>query len=125
MRDDERWLQQLVLRRRLEQLELQKPDAVGIEYFNLERLQRATQHSHILKIGLCVLRIVPSDSLGHREPRERLTEINGLVLVNERGRSADAHRDVAHQRLGQVHQIAIVRVRPVELEHRELGIVAR
>ena len=36
-----------------------------------------------------------------------------------------ALRDVAQQRLGEVHQVAVVRVRLVELEHRELGVVPR
>ena len=34
-------------------------------------------------------------------------------------------RDVAQQRLGEVHQVAVVPVGRVELQHRELGVVPR
>src|SRR5207237_5661204 len=33
------------------------------------------------------------------------------------------HRDLDHQLVGQFHQVAIIPIRFVELEHRELGVV--
>ena len=38
-------------------------------------------------------------------------------------RAVDLHRDELHQLFGQIHQVVIVRVCLVELEHGELGVV--
>ena len=65
------------------------------------------------------------DRLGHRQALEFRPEVDRLPLVAHRRRADDLLRDRAEQFLGQIHQVAVIAVRLVELEHRELGIVAR
>ena len=125
VRDDEGRLHQLVLGRRLEQLQLQQPDAVGREHLDVERRQRHAQVLGLRELGQRVLRVVLVDRLGHRQPVERPAEVDGLALVGDRRGAEHALRDLAEQRLGEVHQVAVVPVRLVELEHRELGVVPR
>ena len=72
-----------------------------------------------------MLRVVFANRLRHREPVERLAEVDRRPLVFDARRAQDALRHVPDQRLGQVHQVVIVAVGLVELEHRELGVVPR
>jgi hypothetical protein len=46
-------------------------------------------------------------------------------LVRHARRAEHPARHLAQQLLGEVHQVVVIPVRLVELEHRELGIVAR
>ena len=49
-----------------------------------------------------------------------------MLAVAQRGASrSTASRQPAEQLLGELHQVLVGRVRLVELEHRELGIVLR
>ena len=46
-----------------------------------------------------------------------------LALVGEREPAGQRLAELGEERLGQLHQVAVVGVRLVELEHRELGVV--
>src|SRR6478736_4832481 len=49
--------------------------------------------------------------------------VGRTTLVVDRRRAEYLGRDFAQQRLGEIHEVAEVAIRLVELEHRELGIV--
>ncbi len=68
---------------------------------------------------------MPQYGVDDREPLERLRQVERTALVGRRRAAGRLHRGVADQRLGEVHQPAVVGVRGVELEHRELGVVPR
>ena len=68
---------------------------------------------------------MPHDRIDHRQAFERLAEVEVLTLEVDDRRAEHALRDFAEQRFRQIHQIAIVRVRLIELEHREFRIVPR
>ena len=125
VRDDERRLHQLVLGRRLEQLELQHTNAIGFEHFDVEGRQCDAQVRGVGQLLQRILRVVAVDRFGHREPIERIAELDRCALIRDRRRAENLLRDLTHQLLGQIHQITIIAVCLVELEHREFGIVPR
>ena len=59
-----------------------------------------------------------SDSRGQRPARS-----SALPCVLDLQRAAHRQRDLLDQRLGEIHHVAVVRIRLVALHHRELGIV--
>jgi hypothetical protein len=63
--------------------------------------------------------------LGHRGSPPRRGEVEVATLVGDGRGATQLRRKPRHQLLDQHRQVPIVRVRLVELEHRELGIVAR
>ncbi len=58
-----------------------------------------------------------------RDARPRRRQADRLPLVGERLAARDLARQLDEQRLGQRHQVLVRRVRLIELEHRELGVV--
>ena len=46
-----------------------------------------------------------------------------VALIGDRGRAGGSDRGVADQRLGEVHQVAVIAIGLVELHHGELGVV--
>jgi len=125
VRDDERRLHELFLGRRLEELQLQYAEPIGGQHAGAEALQRTAQELHACEVRRREIRIVAMDRLRHRQPVERLAEIDRVALIGHRGAAGHLLRDAADQLLGQVHQVVVVAIRLVELEHRELGVVAR
>ena len=61
----------------------------------------------------------------HRHPRPRAAEMDDVALIGDVGRPEHAHGDVLEQVLDQVHDAAVVGERLIELDRRELGVVAR
>src|SRR5437868_7749251 len=64
-------------------------------------------------------------ALAQRETPERRREGNRLAVERDLGAANRLLRDKRQHLLGERHQVVVVRVGPVELEHRELGIVLR
>ena len=58
---------------------------------------------------------------GGPPPRHRQVQFPAVVL--QRGGTAHLHGQVGHQLLDQLHDVGVVGVRLVQLEHRELGVV--
>ena len=69
------------------------------------------------------LRMVFLDSGCDSEPGEGLAEVEVLALVGNRCRAQHALRHVAEHRLRQVHEIAVIAIGLIELEHGEFRIV--
>jgi hypothetical protein len=67
---------------------------------------------------------VADDRFRHRHPRKARVEVDLAAGVCQLRRARRFARGVAEHLLGEVHQVAVVPVRRVELEHRELGVVA-
>ena len=63
--------------------------------------------------------------LAHRQPPVRRLQRNRVPAELHLRRPDRLLRDVAEQLLRQAHQLLILRVRLIELQHRELGIVLR
>ena len=59
----------------------------------------------------------------HRQAVEGLAEIDRDPLVGQGDAADDVLRHLPEQRLGEVHQIVVVLISLVELEHREFGVV--
>ena len=125
MRDDERRLDELFLGRRLEEFQLKHADAVGPEYLDVERRERDTQIVGLCELVQRILRMVAMDRFRHRQAIESVAELDRLALIGDRRRAENLFCDLAHELLGQVHQIVIIPIRLVELEHRELGVMPR
>ena len=62
---------------------------------------------------------------GHRATRPRRGEGERPALVLDLGRAEHVHRDAGGQLFGEGHHVLVVPVGGVDLEHRELGVVAR
>ena len=65
------------------------------------------------------------DEILDRHATERRAEIERLALVFHLARAAHHVGDALEHPLDHVHQVAVVRVGLVQLEHRELGVVPR
>ncbi|EXI72116.1 MAG: hypothetical protein AW07_03392 [Candidatus Accumulibacter sp. SK-11] len=66
-----------------------------------------------------------ADRLDDRQAGEGTREIERAALVFEDLAAERLARALAQQPFGEVHQLPVLRVRLVELHHRELGVVAR
>ncbi|MNQ50011.1 hypothetical protein D3C85_639370 [compost metagenome] len=80
------------------------------------------------QIVLGHIRVELEDGLDHGEALERLTEVDGQTLfalfgVTDLGVTQDVLGQGAQQLLGQVHQIDVIGIGHVELDHGELGVV--
>ena len=75
-------------------------------------------HRDVLAHGL-------AGQLGHGTPRPRCGEGEVPSLVGDLGRGEHVERHSRDEFLGEGHHVLEVPVRGVELEHRELGVVAR
>jgi len=64
------------------------------------------------------------DGLLHRHAGEGLAEVVTLTLVLYRAVAVDLQRHGPQHLLGEVHQVVVIRVGLVELQHGELGVVA-
>ena len=60
----------------------------------------------------------------HGEPVERTAEIDIELAELDRGVAQHVFRAVAQQRFGEIHQVVVVLIRLVKLEHGELGVVS-
>jgi hypothetical protein len=65
------------------------------------------------------------DRLHHRHARERLAEVVSLALVLDHAAAQHRERQFAQHLFGEIDQVAVVGIGRVELEHGELGVVAR
>ena len=63
--------------------------------------------------------------LFHRQAPKRRCEIVAVALIFDLAFAMDGVRKSAHRLLGPFHKIAVVRIRKVQLEHGELGIMLR
>src|SRR6476469_347322 len=80
--------------------------------------------SHVIQGGLLLAPPKLYDGFAHGEP-SYVVEVDRLTLVGHLSRTGRVDRDLPQQIARQVHQPAIIRVRLVELQHRELRIVLR
>ena len=76
-----------------------------------------------IEVGAVELRIAFENRLCHRQPAKRCSEIDGVALILDSRGAADRDGGAAHELLGEIDHLHVVRVRLVELEHRELGVV--
>ncbi len=71
-------------------------------------------------LGAAVL----GDQLGHGGPPPGRGQVEGPAVVFDDSRAGHVDRRGGQQLLGEGHHVAVVGVGPVQLEHRELGVVA-
>ncbi len=69
--------------------------------------------------------IVLPDCLYRGQARERFVEVNLVALIGHARAAEHLLRDFAQHRFGERHQVLVVLIRLVELEHGELGVVPR
>jgi len=120
--DDEGRLNELVLDG-FERLQLQHGGArFGIRFhaFETERGCQRLGIGHLRILG-CVL----SECLIDREALERLSQLDRVLAVAQLRGPEHGLRERTQHLLGELHEIAVVAVGLVELEHGELGVVAR
>ena len=123
MRNDKCRLDQLVFCSLLEQLELQKPQSVGGEDLDLELFQCTAQGFDGRQILQRIPGVVLRDGLCHGQPVEALAQVDGFTLIVQRGAASDFLRKPAQQFFSEIHEVMIILIRLVELEHGELRIV--
>ncbi len=78
----------------------------------------------IAQLGALDARIEMHDQVLDRHATERLTEVEHLALIFDLALAEDGVAQALTHPLDQVHQIGVVRVRLIQLQHRELGIVS-
>ena len=122
---DERGLHQARLGRLLEDLDLQLAGTVAHAGLDAELLAHAAQVLDVAQARTVDARVEVDDEVLDRDAAERLAEIVHLALVRHLARAEQRVGEPLEQALDQVHQITVVGVRLVQLEHRELGVVAR
>src|SRR5690606_811804 len=104
---------------------LQLPGAGGRVDVEAELGRARTQRVRVADLRGVETRVLREQRLLELEQLEALAELVALALVFDRRRAEHLPRGFADHRLSQRDHVPIVRVRLVELEHRELGIVAR
>ncbi len=107
----------------LENHHLQLAQAFVAEQLGTGLLGDGAGRFQIVEIGGRDLRIELEDRVEHRQPRERLAEVEHLVAVGHVGAAEHGLGQLAEQLLGQVHVVFVVGIGLVELEHGELGVV--
>ncbi len=123
---DEGGLPELVLHRFLEVEHLQARQRAGGEavllFGKTELAQRGDQPGGIVHAlaGLGVAQ----DGLADGQALEGLRQVHRAALVGELQAARRLRGRIAHELLGEVHQVAVVPVGRVELHHRELWVVA-
>ncbi len=65
------------------------------------------------------------DRVGDGDARERFHQVDLAALVGDGGDPERLARNLAEKLLDARHQVMVVAVRAIELQHREFGIVAR
>ena len=71
------------------------------------------------------MRLVFVNRLGHRQAIEFRAQIDRRTLIRNGGLADDLLRNLANQRFGEIHQVVIILIGLVELEHREFRVVPR
>src|SRR5215469_7631183 len=116
-------IQQRALGGLLEQRNLQAARAVLALEADTELLAAFAQVGYIAQRQRIDVGVVLDDGLLDGEPAERLAQIVGTSLVGDLLRAVQRVGETAGGFLDPVHEVAVVGVRQVQLEHRELGIV--
>ena len=114
-------MHEILLHHRLEEGE-QKPPPAAIDR-QLPFARVFPKHRGIHR-GAFIDAQCRSNRGGHRAPGEHLAEVDFLLVVDELSISAKRGQHVANQLLGQVHRVAVVGERLVELDGGELRAVA-
>ena len=122
---DEGRLGQAVLRGLLEDLDLQLAGTVRGVGLDPEPRADLPQVIGIPQPRPLDARVEVHHEVLDRHAAERGAEIVGLSLVGNPPRAEHRVRDALEDALDQVHQVAVIRVGLVELQHRELGVVLR
>ena len=105
-------------------MQLQAAQAAGLDRF-AEVLDLGLEEFRIGQLGIGEFRMFALDGLIDGQAMERLGEIEFTPLINEDFLAQRFARGMAEQAFGEVHERVVVRIRLVELHHREFGIVAR
>ncbi len=89
------------------------------------RSQWPRRYVDVAQLRALDARIEVHDQVLDRDAAERLREVVHLALVLDAARAEHRIAQPLAHALDQVHEVAVVGVRLVQLEHRELGIVPR
>ena len=97
----------------------------GLARLSVGALDRGgTQLLHVLEVLRGQLRHLLADGIDHRDALPALGEVELRALVGHLGAAGHRHRRSGDELLGEVHQVLVGGVGLVELQHRELGVVA-
>ena len=125
VRMDEGRVEQRVLAGLLEDLDLQLAGAIAGLERDAEARASLAQVGHVAQPRGVEARIVLEDHAGDGHATERLRQVIRPALGLELQLADHGLGRAAHHPLDQVHQVTVVRVGLVELEHREFGVVPR
>ena len=118
---DERRLDQRRLDEPLEEL-LPDPPRGSVGRLDALRASRLRERSR-LGLGCHPRAQRRREPVEERQPPPRRREVDGVFSPAEREAPAERLGELGEQRLRQLHEVGVVGVRLVELEHREFGIV--
>ena len=122
--DDEGRLPALGFGAGFEQLQLQAAEAARLDLL-AEGDDLGLEEFGVGQLRVGERRLLALDRLGDGQTVEGLGQVKLAALVLEHFLAQRFARGVADQAFGEVHQRVVVRVRLVELHHREFGVVAR
>lgn len=123
--DDEGRVPQQRLGAFFEQRQLQAAQARGRGQLAAQALDLAGHPGGVGQLRVGVLRVVVLDRFHDGEAVERLAQVHFLALVGHGGGAAGNQRAFADDGFGHLHHALVVAIRFVELDHGELGVVAR
>src|SRR3979411_829927 len=121
----ERRIEQGMLDRFLKDLHLQLPGTIVLIDGDTELFTYLAKVRHVPQRQRIDSRIVRIDPLLHRQAPEGLRQIVVASLVYDLPGAVNGIRKSTQRLFDPVHQVAVVPVGEVQLEHGELGIVAR
>ena len=107
----------------LEDLDLHLAQAPAVFYGNAQPFGDAAGALLVRQGGGVDVVVVLQDGIEHRQPRERLAEVVDVILVGNLGGAQHVLRQGAQHVLGEVHQVVVIRVGLVELQHGEFRVV--
>ena len=107
----------------LEQRELQAAEAVVRTVGDLAALEFFNHECSIVEWRYAQFRVVVAHRVERGHPREGGAEVDLVALVGHDRGSQHFLRDGAKQGFGEVHQVAVIPVGLVELDHGEFRVM--
>ena len=120
---DEGRVLEFLFHRLLENFELELADAVTGFNLDTQSTGIGRQLLHRVPVRASELRIMALYGLLQGQALEALAEVVLLALVGHGWAAKDMFRQTPQHLLGQVHQVVIIRIGLIKLEHGEFGIV--
>ena len=107
----------------LEDLDLDLAQPVGVLECNAEALCNGTRLRKVVDFRFRDIGIEVQDRLPDCHTRETAAEVIALPLILNGAAAVDVKRQASQHVFCEIHEVVVIRIGLVELQHRELGIM--